>query len=397
MSDDKIRYRLSRRDFIGTGATATLALSLLPGAKLFAKQSPANYPVHVTALGPKADDSAVEEAVRRVALATTDFGWLGKGDTVVIKPVCNSGQPYPAVTHPAGLKAMASLLKEKGAGRVVVVDQAGVEHIRRSSEGLEGSTRKLMKNNHLYQAAIDGGAEVFYPEEGPYNDYFSESIGSGGHWKDGFMLPNILKEADHVVLLPRVGSHAIAGLTLGYKAAVGWLRHDSRLELHRDAATFFEKVVEVHSSPVFDKKLRLTLSVANQVLSTYGPDKGYVTKPDPGLVIASENLTAHDVAATAWYLYNYENETSTFARLKDPRKLPATRVNKFVVKTGWGKEQAEKAQDFPEVDIKKVPTDPTMSAAAKLRGGLPEITWRPDTREVPPKLLDKLNRYKYVD
>jgi len=392
MSNDKTWNRLSRRDFIETGATAALALSLMPRARLFAKQS-SGYPVHITALSPSADDAAVEKAVRRAALAATDFGWLKRGDMVIIKPVCNSGEPYPAVTRPAGLKAMARLLKEKGAGRVVVVDQAGVEHVRRCPERLEGSTRKLMKNNGLYQAATEGGAELFYPEEGPYEDYFAESIGPGGHWKNGFMLPNILKEADHVVLLPRVGSHAIAGVSLGYKAAVGWLRHDSRLELHRDAATFFEKVVEIHSSPTFTEKTRLTLSVADRVLSTYGPDKGHVTEPEPGLVLASDNLMAHDAAATAWYLWNYENETSALARLKDPRKLPATRINKYVVKTGWGKEEAKKAQDFPEVNIGKVPTDATLSAAAALQGGLPKIAWRPDTGKIPPGLPDELDKY----
>jgi len=68
MSNDKTWNRLSRRDFIETGATAALALSLMPRARLFAKQS-CGYPVHITALSPSADDAAVEKAVRRAALA----------------------------------------------------------------------------------------------------------------------------------------------------------------------------------------------------------------------------------------------------------------------------------------------------------------------------------------
>jgi uncharacterized protein (DUF362 family) len=52
------------------------------------------------------------------------------------------------------------------------------------------------------------------------------------------MLPQVLKEADHVVLMPRCARHLLASSTLGLKAAVGWWRHDSRLEYHGKAGSF---------------------------------------------------------------------------------------------------------------------------------------------------------------
>src|SRR2546422_10794681 len=51
-------------------------------------------------------------------------------------------------------------------------------------------------------------------------------------------------EADHVVYLPRVSHHTLAFATLGLKLGVGWLREDSRLELHRDADSFAEKFAQ---------------------------------------------------------------------------------------------------------------------------------------------------------
>ena len=78
------------------------------------------------------------------------------------------------------------------------------------------------------------------------------------------ILPNILNHVDHVVLLPRVSRHMLAGTSLGLKAAVGWLRDDSRLEFHRDAGSFFEKIAEINDTTILRQKLRMTLSVATK-------------------------------------------------------------------------------------------------------------------------------------
>ncbi|HNR51348.1 MAG TPA: DUF362 domain-containing protein, partial [Deltaproteobacteria bacterium] len=64
-------------------------------------------------------------AIRACAEAATDFSWLSRGDAVFIKPVVNSGNPYPATTSPIAVAAMIELLREKGAGRVVVGDMSG--------------------------------------------------------------------------------------------------------------------------------------------------------------------------------------------------------------------------------------------------------------------------------
>ena len=112
-----------------------------------------------------------------------------------------------------------------------------------------GSSRRFYTENGLHQAALDAGAEVHYFEEAGYQAYFGEKPEHPqNHWQGELMLPNILTQIDHVVLLPRVSRHVLAGSTLGLKAGVGWLRDDSRLELHRDVRSFVEKIVEINDT-----------------------------------------------------------------------------------------------------------------------------------------------------
>ena len=56
----------------------------------------------------------IKTAVRNAVEAATDFSWLSRGDAVFIKPVVNSGNPYPSTTSPAAIAAMVEILREKG-------------------------------------------------------------------------------------------------------------------------------------------------------------------------------------------------------------------------------------------------------------------------------------------
>ena len=56
-----------------------------------------------------------------------------------IKPVLNSGNPYPATTSPLAIRVMIGLLKEKGAGRIIA-GEGGQFPIRRTA-----SARRRLK------------------------------------------------------------------------------------------------------------------------------------------------------------------------------------------------------------------------------------------------------------
>lgn len=324
-------------------------------------------------LGANGDEVTV--AVRNVAEAATDFSWLSRGDTVLIKPASNSAGLYPATTSPLAVRAMVGLLKERNAGRVIVADKPGVEHVYQDRERQRGSSREAMTINGLHQATVESGAEAHYFDEAGYEAYFADRTEHGSHWKGELMFPNILNQVDHVVLLPRVSRHVLAGTTLGLKAAVGWLRDDSRLELHRNAESFFEKIAEINDAGVLRQKLRLVLTVATRVQTTFGPDRGYAAEPNPGLVFASTSLLAHDMVSLGWLLWTREYATprSQIAGYRDPYLTYPGFINRLFVGYVWGLRQLLRSETYERAAIRSVRTDPVISRAATLWGGLPRL------------------------
>src|SRR5512137_791191 len=255
-------------------------------------------------VGRGASEQMMVSVVRAVAEAATDFSWLSKGDAVFLKPVLNSGNPYPATTSPTALAAMVAMLKERGASQVIVGDMAGILHVKLSPEGVSGSSRRLMEASGMARAALESGAELHFFEEAGWDAFYDDAPAAGSHWKRGLMMPRVLHEVQHIVLMPRCARHALAGSTLGLKAAVGYWRTDTRLEYHRDAATFQEKTAEGNTVETLRRKQRLVLSAAEKILATFGPDDGQVIEPETGLVIASESVVAHDMVSLAWLLEN---------------------------------------------------------------------------------------------
>jgi uncharacterized protein (DUF362 family) len=81
--------------------------------------------------GPSPQD--MDQAISDATLAVDDLRWLQPGDAVFIKPVINSGRPYPSTTSALAVAGMIRLLKKRGAGRVVVGDMSGVFHFGNGS------------------------------------------------------------------------------------------------------------------------------------------------------------------------------------------------------------------------------------------------------------------------
>ncbi|MDQ1336922.1 MAG: hypothetical protein QG552_3872 [Thermodesulfobacteriota bacterium] len=337
------------------------------------------------------NEKSVVAAVRRVAEAASDFSWLSRGDTVFIKPVSNSPNPYPATTSPLSVRGMVRLLIEKGAGRVIVGDQPGVQSVYQDKRGQKGSSRDVCLQNGLQQAALESGAEVHYFDESGFDAFFADHPEHMSHWKGKLLFPNILNRVDHIVLLPRVSRHALAGVTLGLKAAVGWLRDDSRLELHRDAATFFEKIAEINDAKMLRDKLRLVLSMATKVQTTFGPDRGFAAEPDPGIVFGSESLLAHDMVSLGWLLWNREHNTppAQLTWFRDPYLTHPGMMNRIFVGLTWGVGAFLNGESYSRVPVCSVGTEPILSRAAALWGGFPLL----DLVDVNGTLPESIRRY----
>lgn len=351
----------------------------------------------VSVIGVPRDSSpeAVGAAVRRAAETVTDFRWLSRGDRVLIKPVCNSPNPYPATTDPVALHAMIRLLLDRGAGQVTVADMSGVQFVRFSPDKLTGSSRKLMTRSGMASAIEEGGARLHAFEEPGWDGFHEENPTGGSRWSAPVMMPDLLNEVDHLVLMPRCGRHILAGSTLGLKAAVGWWRHDSRLLFHTEGASLPGKAAEANTVPSLLDKQRLVLTSATKVMTTFGPDTGYVMAPDTGLIIASASVVAHDMVSLAW-LHENRQGTPEVRRNKlsnDPHRSSLVRgvANRFVTKIlGGGVGDVLKTETPPEGSRGSIWEDPYLKSGFEAFGEIPDLALIDDARSVPADLMQSL-------
>ncbi len=321
-----------------------------------------------------ASEQEVKSAVRAAAEAATDFSWLSKGDSVFIKPALNSGYPYPATTSPVAIGAMVELLKKKGARRVIVGDMSGIEHVKLTPQGLSGSTRQLMDAAGMTKIVQAAGAEIHFFEEAGWNAFYEDIPAIGSHWKRGLMMPVILKDVDHIILMPRCSRHVLTGSTLGLKAAVGYWRTDTRLEYHRDAHTLQEKTGEGNTVETLGNKQRLVLTAADKILTTFGPDRGHVYQPENGLIIATESVIAHDMVSLAWLLDNKRHiSPSGVDEFVDSSQLVAGLGNRWVVSKlgGWGSAMA--SERLTKNKLNTIWDDRVLNHAYRVFGGVPKI------------------------
>ena len=252
---------------------------------------------------------------KKAVEAATDFSWLSQGDRVLIKIALNSGNRYPATTDPWSVQCMVKLLKERGAGKILVGDQSSFGTVQWTKDRKEGSSRQLAKTAGILKVIEDSGAEPCFFEEYGWDAYRPAIPEGKHHWKRPIMVPAKLKEVDHIIYLPRVSSHILAGKTLGFKLAVGFLRSDSRGEFHKGGKQFYAMYEEINHIAPIASKLRLIVSSGRSVLTLIGPNEGPTAKPDHGLVLASEDLLAHEMLAYAWLQWNRQFETSSITRM----------------------------------------------------------------------------------
>lgn len=392
---------MKRRDFLRLAAgSAVAAVSSCAGgnrgttAPASVHSAPARRgeaAVFLAGVGRGAGEETVRRAVRAAAEAASDFSWLSRGDSVFVKPVLNSGNPYPATTSPAAMGAMIELLKDKGAGRVVAGDMSGIEHVKLSPGKLSGSSRCLMEASGMARAVRAAGGELHFFEEAGWDAFYEEAPAASSHWKTGIMMPGILKEMDHIVLMPRCARHVLAGSTLGLKAVVGYWRTDTRLEYHREASTLQEKTAEGNTVETLRTKQRLAVTAADKILATFGPDDGHVFEPETGLVIASTSLIAHDMVSLAWLLENRQAMPSSEKDgFMDTSRLVARMGNRYVVSMLGGMSQALFSETFTKDDIRTIWDDRVLMHACRISGGAPGIVIEPVDGNVQGDLRKRL-------
>jgi uncharacterized protein (DUF362 family) len=376
---------VSRRDLLKLGGI-TAASMVLPacahrietGEKEIAAMGRAeNWKPHgASAYIPKGEKDQAYTLFKKTVEASTDFAWLSKGDSVFIKLALNSANPFPATTDPFSLFAMITLLKEKGAGKILVGDSSGVESVHWTKEKNRGSSRENCRKAGLLKVIEESGAEGVFFEERGYDSYLPMEPEGPHHWKEPVYVTNVVNEADHIVYLARVSSHVMGDITSGMKIGVGFLREDSRRVFHCGGDDFYSLYEEINRIPAIRSRLRLTVSSGTRVLSTFGPDNGHVTHPETGLFISSEDLFAHEILAYAWLLHNREFETGFFDVGVTGRftKIRSS-INKGFVWLIWKDGSFINTPPIPLYIPGSIYAHPAIMNAVRRQGGLPAIQW----------------------
>jgi uncharacterized protein (DUF362 family) len=226
---------------------------------------------------------------------------------------------------------MIQLLLAKGAGKVFVGDQSGAEYVIVAQSSKRGSSRTLCSNAGLLSVITANGAQPIFFDEYGYNAYSQIAPPTPNHWPTSPYVTNCISQFDHIIYMPRVGSHILADFSAGMKIAIGFLRDDSRCLLHKAGTNFYAMYEEVSQIPQIKSKLRLVVSSGMNVLTTCGPDSGYVSTPNYGLLFASTDLLAHDAMSYAWLQWNYAYNTPSNDQTAPPTNTGRAMVNSMFV------------------------------------------------------------------
>ncbi|MBW2524815.1 MAG: DUF362 domain-containing protein [Deltaproteobacteria bacterium] len=223
--------------------------------------------------------ASVDAAVREAVGLTAGLGFISSGDTVLLKVNVNSGHPYPYSTNPEVVTTAIALAQERGATRVIVADRCNPGY---------APTTDALQNAGIYAPALAAGAEVMdIGDQG----YQTVTPAGADHWPDGFDVPNLLDEVDHVINLPACKHHSMANFTMCFKAWMGIIPQPDRSIAHADLGN---RLPELHLAVA----AAYSILDATRACLTDGPMPGGETA-DPGLIVASADPVACDVTGLA--------------------------------------------------------------------------------------------------
>lgn len=298
---------------------------------------PDNQTLVSSAWIPKGEHENSYALFKRMVEAATDFSWLSRGDRVLIKVALNSANVYPATTDPWAVGCMVDILQEKGAGTIIVGDKSGI---------FQSAATLRAFNRTGIEAAIDGRATLGDFDQGGF-----KSVRADG-WAGNINIPRLVDEVDHIIYIPRIATHMMAGQTLSLKIAVGFLNAASRRTMHSGD---IHRYASVNDVPDIKGKFRLTVTSACKLMTTGGPDNGTIVEPNHGLIFASENILASDLLASAFLNVNRRNQSNIYNH-------PS--ITSYISRNG----------DIDDLYWEQLNTNPDSSVTNNIRGQLRNVT-----------------------
>ena len=224
------------------------------------------------------DPGLVYSALKQAVELAGDFAPAGK--TVLLKPnILTDAAPEKAVTtHPVFLEAVIRLVREMGAGRILVGDSPGLQTPVFSAK-LCGLAEAARKNSAEWVDFTKEKAEIPCPE---------------GKAVKKFTVSGAVREADIIVSLPKLKTHQLMYFTGAFKNTFGVIPSMAKSPYHirfPSRKSFASMIVDLNTA------VRPAYAFMDAVTGMEGPGPGSGDPRHIGLVMASSNLLAMDVAA----------------------------------------------------------------------------------------------------
>lgn len=169
-----------------------------------------------------------EEAVARGIAHMGNFSFIQPGQTVLLKPNMTGPLIPPDITSPAVLKELIRQCWAAGAGEVIVAERTFV-----------GMTTVDTFSIQLYEG---GGSSMLdcIEEVGatfrPFDDEPWVEVHPPGavDFDQPLLIPGLLSEVDHLINVPALKTHYIAGFTMTLKNFFGCVHPDTRQQQVHD-------------------------------------------------------------------------------------------------------------------------------------------------------------------
>lgn len=208
--------------------------------------------------------------------------YVKKGDKVVIKPnLVSRKKPDEAVTtHPDFLKAVITLVEEAG-GEVTVAESPGGPYNK-------AALKSIYTACGMYEAIEGTDAKLNFDTD------FTEVHFSQGKTIKNFPIINPILNADVIISLPKLKTHAMTSYTGAVKNLFGTIPGTHKAELHfrlDDRKAFCSMLVDLC------QRVKPTLSIMDAVWGMEGNGPTAGQSRHIGLVLASDNPHALDAAA----------------------------------------------------------------------------------------------------
>jgi uncharacterized protein (DUF362 family) len=205
---------------------------------------------------------------------------------VVIKPNYNSDDPFPATTHIDTLRLVIKAIKNCTPESITITERSGM-----------GNTDDVLENRGIYALASAEGIAVINLDELDDKEWTRKGT-TETHWKNGFLVPNMVLNADYIINLPCLKTHRFGGdFTMALKNNVGTVAR-----WHGK----YNYMWELHSSPYqrlmiaeINKDIPCDLVIMDAIkgFKNKGPETGDLIEPE--LMLLSDDIIANDAVGVA--------------------------------------------------------------------------------------------------